>query len=63
MNSIHHLSQSDQRPSVTAAPPSPRKEWPSVLAWPAWARALAVAPALGLLWVAVVWATAAVVPL
>lgn len=28
----------------------------SVLAWPAWLRVLAVLPAVGLLWLAVVWA-------
>jgi hypothetical protein len=35
----------------------------SVLAWPAWLRVLAVLPMLSLLWMAVLWATAEVVPL
>ncbi|MCP5280161.1 MAG: hypothetical protein H6930_00920 [Rhodoferax sp.] len=29
----------------------------SFLAWPAWQRVLAVLPALGLLWLAVLWAS------
>ena len=29
----------------------------SVLAWPAWLRALAVLPAVALLWLAVAWAS------
>lgn len=35
----------------------------SVLAWPAWLRVLAVLPALLLLWLAVLWASAEAVPL
>jgi hypothetical protein len=35
---------------------------PSVLAWPAWLRVLAVTPALALLWLAVAWAMAEVAP-
>ena len=35
----------------------------SVLAWPAWMRVLAVAPAVLLLWLAVAWATVEVLPL
>lgn len=35
----------------------------SVLAWAAWARALAVLPALVLLWLAVLWAVQEVTPL
>ena len=35
----------------------------SVLAWPAWLRLLAVLPALLLLWLAVLWASAEAVPL
>jgi hypothetical protein len=35
----------------------------SVLAWPAWLRLLAVLPALALLWLAVLWASAEAVPL
>ena len=34
----------------------------SVLAWPAWLRVLAVLPAVALLWLAVAWAQAEVVP-
>jgi hypothetical protein len=34
----------------------------SVLAWPAWLRVLAVTPALGLLWLAVNWASLELVP-
>ena len=36
---------------------------PSVLAWPAWLRALAVLPALALLWGAVLWAGVEAAPL
>ena len=35
----------------------------SVLAWPAWLRALAVAPLLALLWLGVLWASVEAVPL
>jgi len=35
----------------------------SVLAWPAWLRALAVAPLLVLLWLGVLWASVEAVPL
>jgi hypothetical protein len=35
---------------------------PSVLAWPAWLRLLAVLPALLLLWLAVLWASLEAVP-
>ncbi|MBE2262673.1 MAG: hypothetical protein IAE92_08015 [Burkholderiaceae bacterium] len=34
----------------------------SVLAWPAWLRLLTVAPALLLLWLAVLWALSDLVP-
>ncbi|MBV5299538.1 MAG: hypothetical protein JZU64_15790 [Rhodoferax sp.] len=34
-----------------------------VLAWPAWLRLLAVAPALLLLWLAVLWASMETAPL
>ena len=33
-----------------------RRRRPSVLAWPAWLRVLAVLPAVALLWLAVAWA-------
>lgn len=36
--------------------PHPKLPTPSVLAWPAWLRVLAVVPALALLWAAVLWA-------
>lgn len=36
---------------------------PSVLAWPAWLRVLAVLPALALLWGAVLWAGVEATPL
>ena len=49
--------------TVSAQPPSPKLYMPSsVLAWPAWLRVLAVVPALVLLWLAVAWAFAEVVP-
>ena len=35
----------------------------SVLAWPAWLRALAVTPLLALLWLGVVWASVEATPL
>lgn len=34
-----------------------------MLAWPAWLRVLAVAPALALLWAAVLWAGVEAAPL
>ena len=34
----------------------------SVLAWPAWLRMLAVAPAVALLWLAVIWASLELAP-
>ncbi len=49
--------------AVPAAPLLKNHLPSSVLAWPAWARALAVAPALVLLWVAVAWALTTVAPL
>lgn len=44
------------KPRMAQAPFRPNFPLPSVLAWPAWLRVLAVAPALALLWVAVLWA-------
>lgn len=35
---------------------------PSVLAWPAWLRVLAVLPAVALLWLAVAWASLEAAP-
>ena len=35
---------------------------PSVLAWPAWLRVLAVLPVVALLWLAVAWAQLEVAP-
>ena len=35
----------------------------SVLAWPAWLRALAVTPLLALLWLGVLWASVEAIPL
>jgi hypothetical protein len=48
------------RPSL---PPFTQALRSSVLAWPAWLRALAVAPLLALLWLGVVWASVEVAPL
>jgi hypothetical protein len=48
------------RPSL---PPFTQALRSSVLAWPAWLRALAVAPLLALLWLGVVWARVEVAPL
>lgn len=49
--------------TVSAQSPSPKLYMPpSVLAWPAWLRVLAVVPALALLWLAVAWASAEVAP-
>ena len=44
-------------------PLKPCKPAPGILAWSAWQRALAVLPALALLWLAVVWANIGAVPL
>jgi len=41
----------------------PKFPLPSVLAWPAWLRVLAVLPALALLWGAVLWAGVEAAPL
>lgn len=49
----------------TVSPPSPSPKLympPSMLAWPAWLRVLAVVPVLALLWLAVAWALAEVAP-
>jgi hypothetical protein len=45
------------------ANPAPKRTARSVLAWPAWQRAALVVPVLGLLWLAVAWASLDVVPL
>ncbi len=39
-----------------------RPRLPSVLAWPAWLRVLAVLPVVALLWLAVAWAQLEVAP-
>ena len=44
--SLHHPS----------APTRARSRYPSLLAWPAWLRVLAILPAVALLWVGVSWA-------
>ena len=41
----------------------PARRSSGFLAWPAWQRVLAVMPALVLLWLAVLWASAEVLPL
>lgn len=45
-----------------SAPSSQNLLQRSVLAWPAWLRVLAVAPAVALLWLAVAWANAEIAP-
>lgn len=57
-----HLAET-VTPTPSPASASPHRTRSSVLAWPAWGRALAVAPALVLLWVAVAWAMTTVAPL
>jgi len=58
-----------QHPSELSASPQPHSprsqdgQGRSVLAWPAWRRVAAVAPVLGLLWLAVGWAMVEVAPL
>ncbi|MBH2020543.1 hypothetical protein [Polaromonas sp.] len=49
-------------PDLSDAPPPARPRLPSVLAWPAWLRVLAVLPAVLLLWLAVAWAQLEVAP-
>ena len=44
------------KPQVFLAARTARPRRPSVLAWPAWLRVLAVLPAVALLWLAVAWA-------
>ena len=39
-----------------------QRGYASVLAWPAWLRVLAVAPAVALLWLAVAWASVEAAP-
>lgn len=59
-----HLAETvTPTPTPSPASSSPHRTRSSVLAWPAWGRALAVAPALVLLWVAVAWAMTTVAPL
>jgi hypothetical protein len=48
--------ENNMTPDLSDAPPPARPRLPSVLAWPAWLRVLAVLPAVALLWLAVVWA-------
>lgn len=50
------------KPDTFSAPRSARPRRPSVLAWPAWLRVLAVLPAVLLLWLAVAWAQLEVAP-
>jgi len=50
---------------MSSSPPSKnplKPSIPSVLAWPAWLRVLAVLPAVALLWLAVAWAQLEVAP-
>lgn len=51
------------KPPKTPTLSRPQFPAPSVLAWPAWLRVLAVAPALALLWGAVLWAGVEATPL
>ena len=44
------------------APPSRNLFNRSVLAWPAWLRVLAAAPAVALLWLGVAWAQQGIAP-
>lgn len=50
------------KPDLSPAPRTARPRLPSVLAWPAWLRVLAVLPAVLLLWLAVAWAQLEVAP-
>lgn len=50
------------KPDLSPAPRPTRPGRPSVLAWPAWRRVLAVLPAVLLLWLAVAWAQLEVAP-
>ncbi len=50
------------KPDLSPAPRTARSRLPSVLAWPAWLRVLAVLPAVLLLWLAVAWAQLEVAP-
>ena len=50
------------KPETFSATRTARSRRPSVLAWPAWLRVLAVLPAVALLWLAVVWAQVEVAP-
>ncbi|MEO8013442.1 hypothetical protein [Polaromonas sp.] len=50
------------KPQTFSASRTARPRRPSVLAWPAWLRVLAVLPAVGLLWLAVAWAQMGATP-
>lgn len=50
------------KPDHFLKPRHARPPLPSVLAWPAWLRVLAVLPAVLLLWLAVAWAQLEVAP-
>ena len=50
------------KPDHFPVPRHARLPRPSVLAWPAWLRVLAVLPAVLLLWLAVAWAQLEVAP-
>lgn len=50
------------KPQAFSAARTAPSRWPSVLAWPAWLRVLAVLPAVALLWLAVAWAQLEVAP-
>jgi len=50
------------KPQAFFAASTARPRLPSVLAWPAWLRVLAVLPAVALLWLAVAWAQLEVAP-
>jgi hypothetical protein len=52
----HLFTGETMKPDISPAPRIVRPGMPSVLAWPAWLRMLAVLPAVALLWLAVTWA-------
>ncbi len=53
---------SQHHPSAPARASSRYANRPSLLAWPAWLRVLAILPAVALLWLGVAWALTPAAP-
>ncbi len=61
--SLHHTSAPPHAHSFSEARASSRyASRPSLLAWPAWLRVIAILPAIALLWLGVAWALTPAAP-